>query len=133
LYDLLSNDVNGKIDTEEQILLYDSFPWSIKQIFKKAMKNTIKYTNELSNFDMNKIPLEQQICLLKASDNVKEKAMLKLKEIKSKTEDSGSKARQYLDGLLKIPFSIYKKEPILHIMNIVRNQFKDLYIKYNIN
>ena len=133
LYDLLSNDVNGKIDTDEQILLYDSFPWSIKQIFKKAMKNTIKYTNELSNFDMNKIPLEQQICLLKASDNVKEKAMIKLKEIKSKTEDSGSKARQYLDGLLKIPFSIYKKEPILHMMDIIRNKFKEVCVKYNLN
>jgi hypothetical protein len=35
------------------------------------MKKTIQYTNELSNFDINKIPLEQQICLLKASDSVK--------------------------------------------------------------
>lgn len=57
LYDLLSNDVNGIIDSEEQTILFDSFPWNIKQIFKKAMKNTINYTNELSNFDMNKIPL----------------------------------------------------------------------------
>ena len=47
------------------------------------MKNTITYTNELSNFDMNRIPLEQQICLLKATDDVKEKAMLKLKEVKT--------------------------------------------------
>ena len=73
LYDLLSNDINGNIDTEEQSLLFDSFPWSIKQQFKKAMKNTINYTNDLANFDMNKISLEQQICLLKTSDNVKEK------------------------------------------------------------
>jgi ATP-dependent Lon protease len=86
----------------------------------------------LSNFDINKIPLEQQICLLKANDNVKEKAMMKLKEVKAKSEDSGSKARQYLDGLLKIPFSVYKREPILHIMNTIRDQFKDIYKKYNI-
>jgi hypothetical protein len=84
LYDLLSNDVNGNIDTEEQSIIFESFPWNVKQIFKKAMKNTINYTNELSNFDMNKIPLEQQICLLKANDSVKEKAMLKLKEVKAK-------------------------------------------------
>ena len=127
LYDLLSNDVNGSIDTEEQTVLFDSFPWNIKQIFKKAMKNTIKYTNELSNFDMNKIPLEQQICLLKANNDVKEKAMMKLKEVKAKSEDSGSKARQYLDGLLKIPFSVYKKEPILYLMETIKNQFKILY------
>jgi ATP-dependent Lon protease len=130
LYDLLSNDVNGSIDSEEQTILFDSFPWSIKQIFKKAMKNTINYTNELSNFDMGKIPLEQQICLLKANDDVKEKAMLKLKEVKAKSEDSGTKARQYLDGLLKIPFSIYKKEPILYLMDTIKSQFKELYEKY---
>lgn len=132
LYDLLSNDSNGSVDTQEQTILFDSFPWPIKQCFKQAMKKTIQYTNELSNFDINKIPLEQQICLLKANDNVKEKAMMKLKEVKAKSEDSGSKARQYLDGLLKIPFNVYKREPILHIMNTIRTQFKDIYKKYDI-
>jgi ATP-dependent Lon protease len=132
LYDLLSNDLNGNVDTQEQTILFDSFPWKIKQFFKQAMKKTIQYTNELSNFDLNKIPLEQQICLLKASDSVKEKAMMKLKEVKAKSEDSGTKARQYLDSLLKIPFNIYKREPILNIMCKIRNQFKEMYKKYNI-
>ena len=132
LYDLLSNDSNGNVDTQEQTILFDSFPWPMKQFFKQAMKKTIQYTNELSNFDINKIPIEQQICLLKAADSVKEKAMMKLKEVKAKSEDSGSKARQYLDGLLKIPFSVYKREPILNIMNSIRTQFKDVYKKYNI-
>lgn len=130
LYDLLSNDTNGNIDTEEQMLLLDSLPWNIKKLFKYAMKKTIQYTNELSNFDMNKIPLEQQICLLKANENVKEKAMMKLKEIKSKSEDSGAKARQYLDGLLKIPFSTYKREPILHLMEWIKTHFKFIYKKF---
>jgi ATP-dependent Lon protease len=132
LYDLLSNDSNGNVDTQDQTILFDSFPWPIKQSFKMAMKKTIQYTNALSNFDINKIPLEQQICLLKVSDSVKEKAMIKLKEVKAKSEDSGSKARQYLDGLLKIPFGVYKKESILNKMEIVRNSFKDLHKKYEI-
>jgi len=139
LYDLLSNDLNSSgstnssnstsmniVDTTEQILLLDSLPWSIKQYFKEAMKNTIQYTNELTNFDNHKIPLEQQICLLKAPDTVKEKAMQKLKEVKAKTEDSGSKARQYLDGLLKIPFRIYRREPILNLMNEIKADFVSL-------
>ena len=132
LYDLLSNDSNGTIDTQEQTILFDSFPWPIKQFFKQAMKKTIQYTNDLSNFDINKIPLEQQICLLKTTDIVKEKAMMKLKEVKAKSEDSGTKSRQYLDGLLKIPFSVYKREPILNIMDKIRGQFKNIYLKYNI-
>ena len=126
LYDLLSNDNNGNIDTSEQTLLFDSLPWKIKSFFKEAMKQTITYTNTLSNFDNSKIPLEQQICLMKAPDSVKEKAMNKLKEVKSKTDDTGSKARSYLDGLLKIPFGIYKQEWILTVMDSIKGVFKKL-------
>ena len=123
LYDLLSNDANGSVDTVEQTILFDSLPWTIKKFFRDAMKNTMKYTKDLSNFDSSKIPIEQQICLLKAPDNVKEKAMLKMKEVKAKSEDSGSKARQYLDGLLKIPFGIYRTEYILTVMGDIRQSF----------
>ena len=125
LYDLLTNEPNDKneiIDTEQQKILYDSFPTSIKKHFKLAMKKTIQYTTNLLNYDVNKIPVEQQICLMKTSDDVKEKALIKLKEVKSKTEDSGSKARQYLDGLLKVPFGIYKKEPILTVMDKIMSK-----------
>tara|TARA_B110000037_G_C17124026_1_gene507192 strand:- start:1000 stop:4281 length:3282 start_codon:yes stop_codon:yes gene_type:complete len=126
LYDLLSNDDNGTIDTSEQTLLFDSLPWKSKTYFKDAMKQTITYTNNLSNFDNGKIPLEQQICLMKAPDSVKERAMNKLKEVKSKTDDTGSKARSYLEGLLKIPFGIYKQEWILTVMNSIKSIFKNL-------
>ena len=131
LYDLLTNDQNGNVDTQEQIMLFDSFPHEIKQFFKDAMKKTIQYTSDLSDFDINKIPIEQQICLLNASDNVKEKAMQKLKEVKSKSEDSCSKARQYLDALLKIPFNIYRKEPILYMMDLIKTDFKKIINTYD--
>jgi ATP-dependent Lon protease len=129
LYDTLSNDNNGVLDTQEQTILFDSFPWHIKQCFRDAMKNTIQYTTELTHFDINKIPLEQQICLMNTSDTIKEKAMTKLKEVKAKSEDSGSKARQYLDGLLKIPFGIYKKENILTIMDEIKQEFVGILAK----
>jgi ATP-dependent Lon protease/glutaredoxin-related protein len=132
LYDLLSNDSNGNIDSQEQVILFDSFTWSIKDEFKQAMKKTVQYTNELTNYDFNKIPLEQQICLMNVSNTVKEKAMLKLKEVKAKSEDSGTKARQYLDGLLKIPFEIYKREPILYIMDEIKQKFKAIGLNYKV-
>ena len=133
LYDLLSNDSNGNIDTLEQTILFDSLPWNIKKFFRDAMKTTINYTNTLSKFDNSKIPIEQQICLLKAPDTVKEKAMVKLKEVKAKSEDSGSKARQYLDGLLKIPFGIYKREPILTIMDGIKQDFSEIVLNIKQN
>ena len=130
LYDLLSTDSNVNIDSKDQIQIYDSFSWFIKKQFKHAIKKMVQYNNEIVNFDMNKIPLEQQICFLKVPMNVKEKAMTKLKEIKSKGDDNGSKARQYLDGLLKIPFQVYKREPSLNWMNENREMFKNILLKY---
>ncbi len=116
LYDLLSNDINGMVDTYEQTLIYDSLPYTIRKYFRDVMKQIVTYTNKLTHVNVNKISLEQRICLMKTSDIVKEKAMVKLKEVKMKTEDTGSKAMQYLDGLLKIPFGIYKEEPILQLI-----------------
>jgi ATP-dependent Clp protease ATP-binding subunit ClpA len=126
LYDLLTNDNNGSVDTHEQTLLFDSLPFSVKKYFRDAMKQTISYTNNLSNFDSTKIPLEQQICLMKADEVVKEKAMQKLKEVKAKSEDSGSKARQYLEGLLRIPFKVFREEPILRIIGNSTDSFNSM-------
>lgn len=131
LYDILSNDVNGGVDNHEQIVLFDSLPLVIKNNFKTAMKKTINYTNDITNYDSNKIPLEQQICLLNTDSKVKEKALMKLKEVKNKSEDSGVKARQYIEGLLKIPFNIYKKEPILYTIKDITSDINCICKKYD--
>ena len=55
----------------------------------------------------------KKIFLLKTNESVKQKAYDKLKEISNKSNDNSSKAVQYLDNLLKIPFGIYQKEEIL--------------------
>jgi hypothetical protein len=119
LYDLLSEDNR---DSLEQTKIYDSFNWKVKKIFKNSMNITNEYNKRIVNIVEDDIPIEQRICLMKAPDNVKEKAMMKYKEFKSKSEETGSKTRQYLEGLLKVPFGIYKKEPILKIVgeNIIR-------------
>ena len=122
LYDLLTVHNNDNNESIHHRILYDSFPYKIKQYLKDTMNITMKYTQEMiSNYDNNKNSLEQQVYLFKAPDNVKEKAIAKLKEVKSKSDDTASKTRQYLEGLLKIPFNIYKKEPILKI-NKTNNQ-----------
>lgn len=115
LYDLLSTKTPaGSIDSNDQQLIYDSFPWRVKLYFKDAMKNTIKFTKDMtSKYDISRISLEQQIYVMKVPEPVREKAMTKLKEIKGKADDSGAKAKQYLEGLLKIPFNVYREEAIL--------------------
>jgi ATP-dependent Lon protease len=113
LFDTISSSDKNILDTFEQNQIYDSLPTIIQHNFKCAIKQTIEYITKLSDFDIeNKLPLEQRICLMKAPNKVKEKAMTKYKEVKAKSDDTGTKARHYLDGLLKIPFNIYKKEPV---------------------
>jgi hypothetical protein len=138
LYDILSIDLpmksNANTNTntitkmcsKEQFQLYESFPRSIQRFLTGAMTNAVKNINSLLKFDINRVPLEEQICLMNVNDTIKEKAMVKLREIKSKSDDSASKARQFLEGLLKIPFGIYKKEPIFDVIHKIKEQYSAL-------
>jgi len=128
LYDMLSNEINPQVESNEQTALFNSLPWNMKLYFKDAMKQTVSYTNAISKYDAGNIPLEQQICLLKTTDTVKEKAMVKLREIKSKSDDTTTKARQYLDGLLKIPFGAFAREKILDEMATVKEIYSQMQI-----
>lgn len=129
LYDLITTNA----DNCEQLLIYDSLPWKIKMYFKDIMKFTIKYTQDMNNkYDINRVSFEQQIYLMKAPEYIKEKAMTKLKEIKGKNDDSCIKTRQFLDALLKIPFGIFKEEPILKIIKETNQLFIETTKHYNL-
>ena len=124
LYDLLTANTNDSTDNKLQAFMYESLPWNIKNYFKDVVKYTMKYTNDIiQKYDIHRISLEQQIYLLKANEIVKEKAMAKLKEIKGKPDEHSTKAKQYLEGLIKIPFGIYKEEPILKKMKELNKWF----------
>jgi ATP-dependent Lon protease len=134
LYDMLSTDSKNEGDNMNQQNIYNSFPVCIQINFKYAMKNTIEYTSKLLDIDLEgKLPLEQRICLMKTTDAVKEKAMLKVKELRSKSEDSGSKARHYIEGMLKIPFGIYKKEKVLDTLSSINDKLMKLPEEIKIN
>ena len=127
LYDLIGPSENSEgIDNNEQIMLYESLPWKLKQYFKETMINTIEFTQQtISACDVSKVSLEQQVILMKAEPKIKDKALIKLKEIKSRGEDQGNKSKQYLEGLVRVPFGIFRKEPILckieHLNEIFKN------------
>jgi len=137
LYDLLCVNSNSGTNTNtnpesfadsaEQEALYHSLPWKFKLHFRDAIRKTLEFAGSIQTLSVDRIPLEQQICLLRTTDSVKEKAIQKLKEIKSKSEDTGTKARQYLEGLLKIPFGLVRKEPILTYMGLIRQQFGSIH------
>jgi ATP-dependent Lon protease len=128
LYDLITTKSTGTsgaiIDSFDQQILYDSFPWRVKQYFKDTMKNTLKFTKDMTTkYDISRISLEQQIYVMKVPEQVREKAMVKLKEIKGKGDDTGAKAKQYLEGLLKIPFGVYREEEILKKVHTINAEY----------
>lgn len=128
LYDLITMGSNN--DSNEQMIIYESFPSKIKEYFKETMKHTLNYTQEMNQkYDLSRITLEQQIYIMRVSENVKDKAVVKLKEIKGKSDESGAKAKQYLEGLLKIPFDLYRKEPVLNLSCDVNNKFQKFIIE----
>lgn len=151
LYEILSVE-SADNDKNDQMTIYNSLPWKIQTNFKETIKDTMRIANEKMNkYDINQISLEQQIYLMKAEDKVKEKATLKLKEIRGKPDEMGLKAKQYIEGLLKIPFNIYREEPslkqiktintwIIRIISIIKPLFpnftiieKDCYTLLEIN
>ena len=121
LYDVITG---SSPESNEQAMIYDSFPWMVKKYFKDAMKYTMNYTHQITHkYDVNRISLEQQVYAMRVSDTIKDKAISKLKEIKNKSDDSNGKARQYLEGLLKIPFDVYREEPILKSTKLINVDF----------
>jgi ATP-dependent Lon protease len=125
LYDLIASENIEGLDKQN---ILESLPSKIKRYFKDVVKNTTKYTNDMmQKYDIHKITLEQQIYLMKANDIVKEKAIVKLKEIKSRSDETGLKAKQYLEGLLKIPFHVYREEPALKRMKEINKMFVKMF------
>ena len=133
LYDLMTttdSSTGGEnaniMETIEQTELVNSFTWKMHELFNRAIVETVTYAKKVNKLDTSKINLEQQICLMRTPDSVKEKALVKLREIKSKTDDNGTKARQYLDGLLKIPFGIIRRELVMNTSPKIKSMFSEL-------
>ena len=81
-------------------------------------------TSESEYQGESKIPLEQRITLMKVPKWVKEKAQNKLREVRAKSDDTGAKARQYLEGLVKIPFGEIREEPCLRLLADANEKIK---------
>ena len=116
MYDMISNEsyLLKPQPLAEQV--FNSLHWSVQKIFKTAIKRVNQYSKNIVDFNEENIPYEKRIILMKVPESVKIKALEKYKEIINKGGESSSKSQQYLDGLLRIPFGIYKKEKIIRFL-----------------
>lgn len=108
LYDVLKSKDKKNISSE----IYESLHYSIRELLGKAEKLVEDEDTRLEKLDSSDIPYERRISLMKTDDEVKTKALEKLKSMKSSFQGD-NKAQAWLDGLLKIPFGVYSKNEIL--------------------
>ena len=104
-------------------IIFNSLHWKIQKIFKTSHENFDNSKKKLENLTISNVPYDSRILALKASDNIKAKAMEKLKEINGSKENS-IKAQQWLDGFLKIPFNIFKNEPIINFFKTFQTKIE---------
>jgi ATP-dependent Lon protease len=120
LYDLIYSDV--LINNAD---IYSCFHWSIQKLFINTKKNIEKINDKLLNYNEEDIPYEKRIYLMKTTNEIKSKALLKLKELNnSKGGETNAKVQQYIDGLLKVPFGLYKEESIITYIDLCYNKIK---------
>lgn len=111
--------------TWEQSSLYNWLPFDLKRKLRRAIKDSFDKSIQLegSDEDPNEhLPIEQRIRFMKTSENVKRKALTKWREVKMKQDENSSKARQYVEGLLRIPFGVYREEPCLKLFSQIKKQ-----------
>ena len=80
---------------------------------------------DINNVSVQELTYEQKINIMNVDKYIKDKAISKYKEIVNKGNENG-KAQQYLDGLLKIPFKIYRKEPIFSKLEEITDEINNI-------
>lgn len=108
-------------------VLYDNLKCPYMPLLSKKYLNQAYHSvnTRITEFDsVQETNYKEKIVLLKVDDNVKQKAFEKLRDVNSGREIS-SKAQQYIDGLLKIPFGTYLTEPIFQQFNFIQQLSKN--------
>jgi len=108
LFDIFKSKDKKNIATE----IYNALHYTIRKKLDIAKLNLEIEEKEIMNLSESDIPYERRISLLQTDLEIKSKAMDKLKAIKSNFQGD-SKAQNWLDGLLKIPFNIYNENEIM--------------------
>lgn len=107
-------DESRTTDSTEQEIFMRLHPVLLIQLNHIASYSDDKscLTNTTSNLN-DTVTYEKRIAQINTDTTTKQKMYDKLKEFTNKNNDNNSKAQQYLDGILNIPFGKYAKESII--------------------
>jgi len=137
LFDIFKNKDKKNITTE----IYNALHYTLRKQLDIAKENVETLEKEIMTLSDTDISYERRISLLNTDMEIKSKAIDKLKSIKNNFQGD-SKAQNWLDGLLKIPFNIYNENEIISFkknfikklqINVISDFEIDNYFKENIN
>ncbi len=109
MYDLLRIKDNNFIE------IYNSLPLFFKVKLDEAEKIINKEDASLIKNYIGELSYERRINMLDVPDYIKDKAIEKLKSMKTMQGDN--KAASWLDGFLKLPFGIFCENKIINFKN----------------
>ena len=127
IFDLITSQLFlAENNSQLSDIIYNSLHWNIQKLFKVTNTNFVNSKKKIQSLTVNDVPYESRILTLNTNENIKAKALEKVKEVNGSKENS-AKAQQWLDGFLKIPFGIYKKESIFEFSKLFQDKI-DKYI-----
>lgn len=109
LYDILK--IKDKKDIASDI--YNSLPTKFKIKLDETEGIMAEEEEKLLKSNMSELSYERRINMLNVSQDIKDKAIEKLKAMKTNIQGDG-KAQSWLDGFLKIPFGNYRENKLMN-------------------
>lgn len=109
------------------IEIWDLFPWKSQKLLNAAKQQVFESLNVVNDDIEDDLSYEQKIEMMKVTKKIKTKAYAKLKEMAGRHSDTATKASNWLDGLLRIPFGFYKKELFIKKFQDFKDQLENLH------
>lgn len=104
-------DMTAKQLPEYHQLLKNSLHFSLQRKLDMAFEEMEEVIRKLKELKSDSLSYEARIAASAMPEEVKRKALEKLRQIKGHGSDA-DKAEKYLNGLLSIPFGVFSKEPV---------------------
>lgn len=120
LYDLIAN--HSIVNRRDVIDVIDILPWKVQQRIRE-IRNHVLSRDAIQE---DEIPDDSRLQLLPIDDNTKRAALHKLREAKVRNGEGSSKASAWVQGFFRIPFGIYRREPILQHRERTINEIENI-------
>lgn len=107
MYDLIAN--HGVVNRRDVTDAIDLLPWEVQRRIRIVRDHVLSK----QSIQEDKIPDETRLQMIPVDDSTKRVVHSRMREANSRSGDSSSKATSWVNGFFRIPFGVYRREPVL--------------------